>query len=243
MGLIYSFHNRRTKWPCWEICKSLYLLEPPFRLVACELGSRGVTLHPIAMMCAQAVQTSCSLASGSRAPKAAPVKVVLPQRVGRLAAALLGNAGLVRLARADEGLQFPSLPDVQVPSVPDDLGGFLAENALLIGGGAIIVSIPFIINAIIGAVQGSDKAAKATTPANTFQALQDDERVLLVDIRSKADVKASGAPDLRPIKRKSISLPYTNVVKGEVELNEAFAENFAALKEVSEESLVILIDT
>ena len=32
-----------------------------------------------------------------------------------------------------------------------------------------------------------------------------------MDIRSKAEVKEQGAPDLKAVKRKTISLPYTQV--------------------------------
>lgn len=35
-------------------------------------------------------------------------------------------------------------------------------------------------------------------------------QVILVDIRSKAEVKEQGTPDLKSVKRKAVTLPYTS---------------------------------
>ena len=53
--------------------------------------------------------------------------------------------------------------------------------------------------------------AKGTSPANALEALTEDRSVLLVDIRSQADVKEEGSPALNRVAGKSISLPFTNV--------------------------------
>jgi hypothetical protein len=66
---------------------------------------------------------------------------------------------------------------------------------------------------------------------------------VLVDIRSRAEIKVQGSPDLRSIKRTAAVLPFTNVVKGELVIDEAWAEKFGRLKGISEESLVILLDS
>lgn len=65
----------------------------------------------------------------------------------------------------------------------------------------------------------------------------------MIDIRSRAEVKVQGTPDLRSVKRKAVSLPYTNQVKGEFVIDEAFGEKVANLKDVSEESIIILLDS
>jgi len=43
------------------------------------------------------------------------------------------------------------------------------------------------------------------------QALTEDRSVLLVDIRSQASVKEDGAPELKRVAGKSLSLPFTKV--------------------------------
>lgn len=52
---------------------------------------------------------------------------------------------------------------------------------------------------------------KGSSPANVVAALTEEPRAQLLDIRSAADVKAEGSPDLKGTKRRALSLPYSRV--------------------------------
>jgi hypothetical protein len=136
----------------------------------------------------------------------------LPQQAGRLAAAFLANVSAAKMALADE-LSLPELsyPDVTLPDVSSlsagGVGDFLSEYSLIIGGGALLLAIPIGISALGKGEAGT----KAVTPEQALAALAEDPRVVLVDIRSTAEIKAQGAPNLRSVKRKLVSLPYTKV--------------------------------
>lgn len=194
---------------------------------------------------AQAAQASASHSNS----RTAAIKAV-PKQVARLAAAVLANAGAARLALADEiqGMPDLSLPEVNLPSVSvdpsaaSDLASFVSDNPLLIGGGALVLLAPVAIAAAFNGGGGGGAGVKSTTVERTLQALSEDPRVLLVDVRSKGEVKAQGSPDLRAVKRKALSLPLAQTVKGEEVADPNFADKFARLPGVSEESLVILLD-
>ena len=166
----------------------------------------------------------------------------LPKQASRVAAIFLANAGTAAAAFAEEGL---SLPEVSLPTIDtgaaSDIASLFADNPLLVGGGAALIAIPIAVNALIKSGDSAG-AIKATSVERTYQALQEDPRVKLVDIRSKAETKEQGSPDLRPIKKTAVVLPYTSVVKGEVVVDEAFAAKFAKIRGIDEESLVIFLD-
>lgn len=162
-----------------------------------------------------------------------------------LAAVLAGNALASKIALADEALSVPefSVPDVTGTALESSgISELFADNPLLIGGAALLVALPLGINAILKAGTEASGQVKPTSVENTYAALENDPRVILVDIRNRAEIKAQGSPDLRSVKRSAVSVPFTNVVKGEVEVNENFAAKFSTIKNISEESLVILFD-
>ena len=167
----------------------------------------------------------------------------LPKQASRMAAVLLANAGAASMSFAEEGL---SLPEITLPSVDasavSDATSLFADNPFLIGGLAALVAIPVGVTALVKSNSGSGTGLKPTSVAKTIQALEEDPRVVLVDIRSRAEIKEQGAPNLKSIKRTAATLPYTTLVKGEFVVEEAFAEKFSKLKGISEESLVILMD-
>lgn len=191
----------------------------------------------------------------------------LPKQVNRLAGALLANAGFARLALAEDAptINFgssplvpesltsgltsalpSSLPEVSLPDV--DTSGFtsfIAENPIIVGGGAFLLVLPFGIQALFNIANGGggSAGAKATTPDKALEALSDDSSVILVDIRSKAEAGQQGSPDLRSVKRRAISLPLTKLVKGEYVVEENFIEKFAKISGLTEDSIVILLDS
>lgn len=139
-----------------------------------------------------------------------------------------------------------SLPNVELPAVDagaaSDIAALFADNPILIGGGALLVALPFGIAAIVKAGSGGS-GVKPTSVDRALQALGEDSRVVLLDIRNRAEIAAQGTPNLKSVKRSAVSLPFTSVKKGgEVVVDEAFAEKFARLRGIGEESLVILLD-
>ncbi|GAB4817403.1 hypothetical protein N2152v2_004449 [Parachlorella kessleri] len=175
---------------------------------------------------------------------AKPASSTVIPRVHGYAALLLSNAGALAMsgmAKAEDALPTISLPDVQLPDVqlPDvssagsDIAALFADNPLLVGGGIALLLVPVGIGAIQQLASGGAQV-KVTSPARAFEALEQNPKVILVDIRSKAEVKEAGSPDLKSIKRKA--------VKGEVVVDEAFADKFARLGGLGEESRVLLLD-
>lgn len=183
---------------------------------------------------AQAKAATASVAKA--APKPASALKALPRQAGQAAALVVAHAGLASAALADLEV---SLPPVDV-SAASDVASIFADNPFLIGAGAALVAIPLGITALLKSAPGA--GPKATTPDRALTALAEDARVVLVDIRAKAEIKAQGSPDLRPVKRSAVSLPLYSIVKGEVVVDDAWTEKFAGLKAIDEESLVILLD-
>jgi hypothetical protein len=67
--------------------------------------------------------------------------------------------------------------------------------------------------AVALAKAGPKKKSKvvATTAAQAWDALTAEDRACLVDIRARGDAKDAGTPDLRPVKKKLLAFPYTQV--------------------------------
>jgi rhodanese-related sulfurtransferase len=198
--------------------------------------------------------TTCKILAQGRSAAQAPkvhtshAKKPAAKALPKLTAALLANGGLARLAAADDDLALPSLPELalpefSLPAIPADASSFLAENGLIIGGAAFIILLPLGIQAILGAADGGG-GPKPTNALKALEALAEDERVVLLDVRSRAEVAAQGKPDLRSAGkgRNAVPLAFTVVKKGEVSVVEGFAEKYEALKGLDEESLVIVLD-
>lgn len=188
-------------------------------------------------------QAKVTQTSATQAPAKPTGLKALPKQAGRFAALLLANAGTASVALAEQGL---SLPDVALPTIDtgaaSDIAALFSDNPLLVGGGAAIIAIPLAVSAFIKSADSAG-AVKPTSVERTLQALQEDPRVKLVDIRSKAETKEQGSPDLRSIKKSATVLPYTSVVKGELVVDEAFAEKFSEIRGLDEESLVVFLDS
>lgn len=160
----------------------------------------------------------------------------MPKQAAGVAAAIFTNTVAGGMAFADEGVTLP----LDIPS-SSGIVDLISDNPILVGGGAFLLALPFGINALLNA--GAGAGVKPTSVARTLEALEEDPRVTLVDIRSKAEIKAQGSPDLRAVKRSAVSLPFTSLVKGELVEDAAFADKFSKLRGISEDSLVILLDS
>lgn len=160
---------------------------------------------------------------------------------------LAGQGFAAKLALAEDVVLYSppqvSIPD-PVPAATD--GGILdiiTDNPLIVAGVAALLAVPVGINAILNIGAGGGSGVKPTTPEKALDALEKDQRVILIDIRSRDEVKAQGSPDLRTVKRSAVSVPLTSLVKGEYVVDEKFAEKVAKIRGLSEESLVILLDS
>ncbi|KAL4433287.1 hypothetical protein ABPG77_003335 [Micractinium sp. CCAP 211/92] len=135
-----------------------------------------------------------------------------------------------------------SLPDVNIP----DVSGLLDNpDALLVAGGAaIVVAGGAALSALLGGGSSAPKA-KAVPAARALEALAADEDCVLIDIRSKAEIKATGGPNLKGVsKRGAVSVPYVIVVQGEEVVDEEFGAKVAKVKGVGAEGgPVILLDS
>jgi rhodanese-related sulfurtransferase len=123
-------------------------------------------------------------------------------------------------------------------------GGGLGDlvSPVLLGGVAFLLAVPVGVSFILKAAAAAEGGAKPTSVAKALGALADNPAVILVDVRSAAEAKAAGAPDLRATKRKAAAVPLTRVVKGEEVVDSEWFDKVARLPGVSEESLVILLD-
>eukprot|EP00884_Botryococcus_braunii_P016964 jgi/Botrbrau1/3951/Bobra.0365s0026.1 len=188
--------------------------------------------------------------TASRGSKAAGV------RVGDAGAALLGFLTVLpEKVLAGELMVFDSAPDFSVPSLPEipvdvasklpnisfePIQQLLGDYPLLIPAGALLAAVP-AVGALFGGGGAGGKVAP-TSAARAVEALSQDSRVLLLDIRDKDTVREYGTPDIRATKKKLYSLPYTKTVKGEYLVDETFPEKLKKLPALKEDSILILLD-
>ena len=102
----------------------------------------------------------------------------------------------------------PQLPDVniQLPAGAGGIGQFISDYPLALPLAAALVLVPLFVSQLSGSsgVQGVS-AARALT------ILETEDPVVFVDIRSGADSRSQGSPDLGSIKKAAVRLPFTKV--------------------------------
>eukprot|EP00887_Chlorella_sp_A99_P004254 scaffold15.g4254.t1 len=141
-------------------------------------------------------------------------------------------------AKADlPAIDLPSLPAVELPA---GLATFLADNGLVVVGAvALAVGLQFAVSALAGGAGGK---AKALPAAQALEALASSPSAVLLDIRSKADAKASGSPDLKSLKKAVVAVPlFAPVAKG-AEVDPAFGARVAKLRGINADTTLILLD-
>lgn len=107
-------------------------------------------------------------------------------------------------------LQYPSGAGVRIPKELPSTSGledYVSHNPAVVAAGVAVVAIGLVIARLVG--QGV--STKKITAAKAFDMLSEDNSITFVDLRSKAELNESGSPDLRSIKKKITSLPYTTV--------------------------------
>ncbi|KAL3150841.1 hypothetical protein ABBQ32_000595 [Trebouxia sp. C0010 RCD-2024] len=137
-------------------------------------------------------------------------------------------------------LQYPSGSGVKIPKELPSASGledYISQNPAIVSAGVAVVAIGLLIARLVG--QGV--TAKKITAAKAFDMLSKDDSITFVDLRSKAELNETGSPDLRSIKRKTISLPYTTGLAGD--LIEGFPDMLLKTPGLTEESTVIFFDT
>lgn len=115
-----------------------------------------------------------------------------------------------------------------------------ADPLLLASGGAVV-----ILGGGAFALSKSLSAAKvrATTPDKALEAISQEARVVLVDVRSKQAVKEDGTPDLKSVKRKPVLVPFTQVIGEDIQPVEDFVDKLLANPAIKEDSILILLDS
>ena len=125
--------------------------------------------------------------------------------------------------------------DVAVSSVSD-------SQKLIV---AAIGTVGLLVLGAIGlATQLSSNGRRVTSiPPAKLDALLRDKSTLLVDIRNKSEIKASGSPSMKGYSASSRSLPFTKRMKdGQTQVVQNFGEAFSKMKGVTEDSVVVLLD-
>ena len=176
---------------------------------------RALVLHTTPLVfCGKA--TTCRL-SATRQVASRPRHVKTVKAVG------------VDSATASVGLDFA------VSSAPDSQKLVVAA----IGTVGLIV-----LGAISFATQFGFNGRRVTSiPPAKLDALLRDKNTLLVDIRNKSEIKASGSPSMKGYSASSRSLPFTKRMRdGQTEVVKNFGEAFAKMKGVTEDSVVVLLD-
>ena len=107
-------------------------------------------------------------------------------------------------------LQYPSGAGVRIPKeLPTSSGleDYVSQNPAVVAAGVAVVAIGLVIARLVG----RGVSAKKISAAKAFDMLSEDNIITFVDLRSKAELNETGSPDLRSIKKKITSLPYTTV--------------------------------
>ena len=107
-------------------------------------------------------------------------------------------------------LQYPSGSDLKIPrEIPSTSGleDYVSQNPAIIAAGVGVVAVGLVIARLVG--RGVN--VKKLSAAKAFDLLSSGSDIIFIDLRSKQEVNEAGSPDLRSIKRKITSLPYTTV--------------------------------
>ncbi|CAA6671571.1 unnamed protein product [Spirodela intermedia] len=130
-----------------------------------------------------------------------------------LMSSVLSSVGSARGLTYEEALgqsvRSPSLgdvPDVDIGKILDGIISFGSENPLLLGGGALALAVPLVLSQVF---KSSPKAWGVDSTRSAFSKLSEDAGAQLLDIRGAKDFKEVGAPDIRSLKKKAVSIVYT----------------------------------
>ena len=102
----------------------------------------------------------------------------------------------------------PQLPDVniQLPAEAGGIGQFISDYPLALPLAAALVLVPLFISQVRGS-----SGVQGVSAARALNILETEDPVVFVDIRSGADSKSQGSPDLSSTKKAAVRLPFTKV--------------------------------
>ncbi len=104
----------------------------------------------------------------------------------------------------DVNIQLPT--NVQLPTSAGGIGQLISDYPLALPLVAALILIPLAFSQASG---GS--SVQGVSAARALAVLKDEDPVVFLDIRSAADFKSQGSPDLSSIKKAAIRLPFTKV--------------------------------
>lgn len=78
-------------------------------------------------------------------------------------------------------------------------------DPLVIGGVLLAVAVPLILTQVFG---GKSSKFGVETPGNAYKRLSEDPDTEVVDIREKKEIRESGTPNLKSLKKKVASIGY-----------------------------------
>ena len=104
----------------------------------------------------------------------------------------------------DMNIQLPT--DVQLPTTAASIAQFISDYPLALPLVAALFLIPLAFSQASG---GS--SVQGVSAARALAVLENEDPVVFLDVRSAADSKSQGSPDLSSIKKAAIRLPFTKV--------------------------------
>ncbi|KAF5464449.1 hypothetical protein F2P56_014523 [Juglans regia] len=123
------------------------------------------------------------------------------------------NTGLARALSYEEALQQSVTSSTAVELDPsgvlDSVLSFVTENPTLIAGGAAILVVPLILSQVLK----QPKPWGFESAKNAYAKLGDDANAQLLDIRSPAEFRQAGSPDIRGLRKKPVSIAYKGADK------------------------------
>eukprot|EP00271_Cylindrocystis_brebissonii_P012488 TRINITY_DN3106_c0_g1_i8.p1 TRINITY_DN3106_c0_g1~~TRINITY_DN3106_c0_g1_i8.p1 ORF type:complete len:488 (+),score=88.79 TRINITY_DN3106_c0_g1_i8:100-1464(+) len=153
---------------------------------------------------------------------------------------------------AEPDVSAPSVPDLSLPSISDALSLYSDSTQALVNTvsepsfdptfiavGAAALLVPVSLFFLFKKGYAGD-----LSPSDALSYLQEDSSAFLIDVRSKKERGADGAPSLKSTGKKALTVTY--VVEGEdgeLMADEDFVEKVIASKGVSLESPLLLLDS
>ena len=127
---------------------------------------------------------------------------------GLILAASVVNSGLARALTYEEALgqsvSAPSFGDFDVNGVIDSVISFGTENPAVIAGGVAILAVPLVLSQVLK----KPKPWGVESAKNAYAKLGADNNAQLLDIRSPAEFRQVGTPDVGGLRKKPVSIAY-----------------------------------
>lgn len=127
-------------------------------------------------------------------------------------------------------------PSVSMPDLPD----LTSVDPLLVGG---VVGILALAGGAVSLLSGpKGPQVKPATAKTAYAALQSDEAVRLIDIRTATQVREQGSPDLRSIKKSALTVSYSKTDRAGTTIANANYGTTVLKKVTDFDTPVILLD-